>query len=197
MTPGPRPRRASRSQRRRRRRLDRQLPVIAAALARSVHAGATLPGALEQTADSVEPPGLDGLEHVRSAIGRGVPVEDALAAWERAERHGGVTLLVTAARLGYRHGGDLGAALDAVSVSLLDRVDVADEARALSSQARSSAAVLVALPPFGAACFCLLDPAVARTLLGTPLGWCCIVAGAGLDAAGAWVMQRMVDGALR
>ena len=81
-------------------------------------------------------------------------------------------------------------------MSLLDRVEVADEARALSAQARSSAVVLVALPPFGAACFCLLDPAVAATLFTTPFGWGCLVAGAALDGVGAWVMRRMVAGAL-
>jgi tight adherence protein B len=108
-----------------------------------------------------------------------------------------VSILATAAGVGHREGGDLAVALDAAAVTLLDRAEVRDEAHALSTQARTSAAVLVALPPFGAACFCLLDPAVAATLFTTPLGWTCLLVGAALDGAGAWVMRRMVDGALR
>jgi Flp pilus assembly protein TadB len=35
------------------------------------------------------------------------------------------------------------------------------------------------------------DGAAAGFLLGTPAGWVCLVAGAGLDAAGAWWMVRL------
>jgi tight adherence protein B len=176
--------------------MDRQLPLVAATLARSVHSGATLVDAVREGADSLDEPSAGALHVVGGAVARGFPVDEALAEWAERERLDGVDLLVTAARLGHRHGGDLALALDAAAVSLLDRAEVADEARALSAQARSSAVVLVALPPFGAACFCLLDPAVAATLLSTPFGWCCIVLGAALDGVGAWLMRRMVDGAL-
>ena len=193
MTP---PERSSRPGRARARQMDRQLPLVAATLARSVHSGATLIDAVGEAADSLDQPAADAMRVVGGSVRRGVPVDDAFAAWVEREGLDGVELLATAARLGHRHGGDLAIALDAAAVSLLDRAEVADEARALATQARSSAAVLVALPPFGAACFCLLDPAVATTLFTTPFGWCCMALGAALDGAGAWVMRRMVDGAL-
>ncbi len=181
---------------RRRRHVDRLLPVLAADLARSVHAGATLVTSLEDAGAALDEPLRGDVERVRDAISRGVPVERSLRDWAERATNPGVTLLVTAARLGHSHGGDLGVALDAAAVSLLDRVEVDDEARALASQARSSAMVLVALPPFGAVCFCLLDPAVGAMLFATPLGWVCLLGGALLDAAGAWLMARMVDGAV-
>jgi tight adherence protein B len=124
-------------------------------------------------------------------------VDASLGRWARHAGSAEVDLLVGAAQLGHRHGGDLAAGLDTVAASLLDRAEVADEARALSTQARTSAAALVGLPPFGAACFCLLDPAVATTLFTTLGGWCCLVGGVVLDAGGAWWMVRMVDRALR
>ncbi len=182
--------------RRQHRLLDQQLPALAATLARSVHSGANLTTALEDAAASSPQPSAQAMSSLRAAIGRGVAPDLALQEWAGTECHAGVALLVTAVRLGQEHGGDLGVALDAVSASLLDRVEVADEARALASQARSSAAVLVALPPFGALCFCLLDPAVAATLFTTPLGWSCLLIGGGLDVAGAWVLRRMVDRAV-
>jgi tight adherence protein B len=189
--------RPSRAQRSFARRLDAQLPLVASTLARSAHSGATLLQALDEAGDALPEPASSALAEVVAATRRGVPVDRALADWALRHRSDEVSVLVTAARVGHREGGDLAVALDAAAVTLLDRAEVRDEARALSAQARTSAAVLVALPPFGAACFCLLDPAVATTLFATPLGWACLLVGALLDGAGAWVMRRMVDGALR
>jgi tight adherence protein B len=183
--------------RRRRRALQRQLPLLASTLARSVHSGATLVVALGDAASSLGQPAGEDVAAVAAAIRRGVTVDAALAGWSDRSGSADVGLLVTAARLGHAHGGDLGVALDAVAITLSDRVEVADEARSLTSQARTSAAVLVALPPFGAACFAVLDPAVAALLLTTPIGWVCIVVGVALDLAGAWVLHRMVQRALR
>ena len=190
----PRSRRRVRS---RARRLERQLPLVASTLARSVHSGATLVAALEEAAEALDAPASGALEAVGAAVARGVPVDAALTDWAAREQLSGVDLLVAASRLGHRDGGDLAVALDAAAVSLLDRLEVEDEARAHATQARSSAAVLVALPPFGAACFCLLDPAVAATLVGTPLGWCCLLLGSLLDGLGAWVMRAQVRAAVR
>lgn len=185
----------ARRRRRRRRRVERQLPLVASTLARSAHTGATLVTALQEAASSLDPPVREELVSVTRAIGRGVPVHDALSEWTARADSDDVELLVTAARLGHAQGGDLGVALDAVAVTLLDRLEVADEARALTSQARTSAAALVALPPLGAACFAVLDPSVAATLFTTPVGWCCLAIGGSLDLAGAWVLRRMVAGA--
>jgi tight adherence protein B len=171
--------------------------MLASALARAVHSGASLLAACEDAAATAEAPASIAMAEVVTAVGRGVPLSAALGAWADAEQLPGVDLLVTACRVGHDDGGDLAAALDAVAVSLLDRLEVADEARALASQARSSAWVLAALPPLGAVCFSLLDPAVAVTLIGTPLGWCCLVVGCLLDGAGAWVMRAQVRAAVR
>jgi tight adherence protein B len=185
------------SRRARARRLGAQLPMLASTLARSVHSGSTLVAACQDAAVTSAAPASTAMSEVVAAVGRGIPLSSALRSWADAEQQPGVDLLVTACRVGHDDGGDLAAALDAVAVSLLDRIEVADEARALASQARSSAMVLVALPPFGAACFCLLDPTVAATLVGTPLGWCCLAVGSFLDGLGAWVMRAQVRAALR
>lgn len=169
---------------------------MATALARSVHTGAALPTALADAASTIGPPAAGELGLVCEGIARGVPVVDALRAWSDRCPSDGVRLLVGAARAGHEHGGRLGPALDGVAMTLHDRVEVADEARALSSQARTSAVALVALPPFGALCFSLLDPSVLHTLAATPLGWACVVVGGGLDLLGAWVMRRMVASAV-
>jgi tight adherence protein B len=186
-----------RSGRRADRLLDQQLPGVAAALARSVHAGATLLVAIEELGKLALSPCGDDLAALAAAVRRGSSLDAALRYWQLSRPGSSVEVLVAACRFGHVEGGNLAAALDGAAVSLLDRIEVADEARALSSQARSSAAVLVALPLLGAAGFSVLDPAVAATLFTTAAGWLCLILGLGLDAAGAWVLSRMVRSALR
>ena len=183
--------------RRAERLLDQQLPGAAAGLARSVHAGATLLGAIEEFGSvSAQPISFD-LATIAASVRRGGSLDAALRDWEQSRPNCSVGVLVAACRFGHAEGGNLAAALDGAAVSLLDRLEVADEARALSTQARSSSAVLVALPLFGAAGFSVLDPAVAATLFTTTAGWVCLVLGLGLDALGALVLSRMVRSALR
>jgi len=178
----------------------RHLPAVAACVSRLVRSGVPLPDALADAGRTVAPAGsslADELGEVAAAVERGWTVEDALERWRGRCDDPAVDLVVTACRLGHVHGGDLPGALDGAALMLSDRVDVEDEARALATQARSSAAVLVALPVVGAAGFALLDPGVGRTLLGTPLGWACLVVGGALDAAGALALRHLVRRALR
>ena len=178
------------------RRRDRELPGVAASLARSVRTGSTLLGALDEVARSTPPPLRDELRGVVGAVERGYVLDEALARWAAASGSGSVELLVAAARFGHRDGGDLAAVLDGAAVSLLDALDAADEARAMTSQARSSAGVLVALPVLGAIVFCSLDPSVAHTLVMTSAGRLCVLVAVLLDSAAAWIMARLVRAAV-
>ena len=175
----------------------RELPQVAGDLARSVRAGAALPVALGEV--SARAGGALGpeLASVVHAVERGHGLDGALADWQTRSAVDGVGLLVGACRFGADHGGDLARALDGVSASLLDALEVADETRALVAQARTSAGVLVVLPPLGAAAFALADPTVASVLLGTAAGWTCVTVGLGLDALGAWISGRIIGSALR
>ncbi len=178
------------------RRRDRELPGLAGSLARSIRTGSTLLGAIGQVAPAVPPPLSDELSAVVRAVGRGRPLDAALAEWSQTAGSSSVDLVVAACRFGHRDGGDLAPALDSAAVSLLDALDAEDEARALTSQARSSAGVLVALPVLGAGTFCLLDPAVAHTLFMTTAGRVCLAIGAVLDATACLVMSKLVRGAV-
>jgi tight adherence protein B len=173
------------------------MPQVAGDLARAVRAGASLPTALAEVAARVGGALGPELASVVHAVERGHDLDTALAGWRDRSAVDGVELLVGACRFGADHGGDLARALDGVSVSLLDALEVGDETRALVSQARTSAAVLVVLPPLGAAAFALADPTVAAVLLGSAAGWVCVTVGLGLDALGAWISARIIGSALR
>ncbi len=200
MNQGPvrRPGRAGRPGRTRRAAGARaQVPEVAGVLARSLDSGMSLSDAVGDAGLVVADPLGAELRRVGSAVTRGVPIADAFERWAASSTADEVELLAVAVRAADGHGGNLAAAFDAVSMTASDRIEAADEARALASQATASAMTLVALPAVGAGAFCLIDPAVARTLFGTPAGWACLVMGAALNAMGWFAMRRLVIRALR
>ncbi|HTO00248.1 MAG TPA: type II secretion system F family protein [Microthrixaceae bacterium] len=179
------------------RAFEHQLPELASGLARSVHSGATLRVAMEDVAAVMDRPAQVDLRAVLDRVERGWLLDDALVEWQRGARSAGLDLLVAACRLGHAEGGDLKAALEGVAAALLDRIEVADETRALTSQARTSAYVLAVLPALGAAGFSVLDPQVADVLFTSPAGLACLLVGVTLNLLGAWCLKRLVRTALR
>lgn len=183
-------------ERRRRRRAAHVLPGVVSDLARSVASGATLEAALDDVAPNVD--GVLGAE-MRGAVellARGHGTGRVLVLWERATVVDGVDLLVGACRFSVGHGPALVGALDGVASALLDRVEVADEVAALASQARTSTAVLIALPPVGGALFGLLDPGYLQVLTTTTVGRGCLVVGTALDLLGARLSTTLVSRAV-
>lgn len=179
-----------------RERAARNLPTAVGELAGALRSGATLAAALRDLAPSVSGLLATEVDGAVALLDRGHGMDRVLHAWGRATRIDGVELLVAACRFSRDGGAGLDAALDGVAAALVDRIEVADELRSLASQARTSTAVLVALPPVGAALFALLDPGFAPTLLTTPAGRVCLVLGGSLDLAGAWASKSIAARAL-
>ena len=90
--------------------------------------------------------------------------------------------------LGAETGGAQARAVDGVAATVRDRLAVAAEVRALSSQARASA-VVIALAPLAFSTFAVAtDPRTGRFLLRTAPGLLCLTAGLVLDGvAAAWM----------
>lgn len=173
-------------------RPDRALPSFASDLARSVRTGATLRAALSEVAGTADPSLRPALAAVLGRVERGHALDDALAEWARSAGSPALDLIVGACRFGDAHGGDLARALDGAGAACLDTLELADETRALTSQARTSALVLLALPPVGTAVFAAADPSVATVLLATPAGWVCLSLGLALEAVGLGVSSWLV-----
>ena len=172
--------------------LEAHLPAAAAQVGRDLRAGASLLDALERVAVAGGGPLHLDLRRVVGAARRGVPLAVVLDGWRRARQSEPVTLFVVACRFVHRHGGATAPALDGVATALSDRLEVADELRSLTAQARLSAWVLAALPVVGTLGFSLLDPGVARVLLTTPAGWVCLAVGGALESGGVVVVRRLV-----
>ena len=170
----------------------RELASVAMHLSRSTRAGLTPFEALQHAGSAVG--GVVG-EEVAAAcdrMRRGSSFDRALAEWaDRCARGPGrpdaprpedVELLSVATRFAQQQGSGLPEVFDGATAALIDRAEVADEVRALTSQARASIAVLCALPVVGVVVVGSLVPAAADALFGTPLGWASLAVAAVADA---------------
>jgi Flp pilus assembly protein TadB len=171
---------------------DVEHAMVLEAVARALRGGSSLAQAVDEAAGSLASGDAVGdLRNAMRSVRSGVPLADALTIWADRGDDEARVLAGAALTLGADVGGASARSLDAAAGGLRDRAALSREVRALTSQARASALVMV-LAPLG---FVVLagatDRRITTTLLATPLGLACVTAGLGLDGAGAFWMARM------
>lgn len=171
--------------------LEQGLPAALEAVARSLRSGASLRQAVTEAAAAV--PGRLGreLSEVSRRITHGAPVVTALEALAARRPSPGVRLAVAALCLSVETGGAQARAVDGVAATLRDRLAVAGEVRALSSQARISALVIGVAPLAFGAFAVTTDPRTGQFLLHTPAGLGLLAVGVSLDGLGWLWMQHL------
>jgi tight adherence protein B len=178
-----------------RRRAEAQLPEVVDAIVASLRAGASLRQATLEAAAAVPEPVARRLVPVVSAVERGVPLASAFDEWAARDQLTGVSLVAAALALAAQVGGGAANALEGVADTLRERLALQRELRALGSQARASAAVMVAAPLLFSAMAAGLDSGIAAFLFHSTPGALCLGAGVMLDLAGGWWMRRLTAGA--
>lgn len=180
---------------RRRRRaahaLEAGLPPAIEALVARLASGSSLVQALQGASAQAGPVGPD-LASVVARHRQGQGLQASLDAWARERPGTCVVLLADALALAGASGGSQIGALQGVGATLRERETLAREVRALGSQARASAAVLVATPVAFALVVGALDSRIGHVLFGSPLGWACVSGGLLLNGSGAWWMARQL-----
>ena len=184
----PRPRSRAAADRARRRARAELLEGVDA-IVRSLRVGRT-PASAATEAFS----GLAVGEALTEALGRGEVLDDAARGWSATTPE--VELVALALALSSRLGGAAASVFDGVAGALRDRMALEREVTALAAQARASMMVLVAVPVVALALGAARDRRLLAVVLGSPVGWICVVLGAGLDLLGALWMRRLVRAVL-
>jgi tight adherence protein B len=171
------------------RRADQALPAVLDQVTRQLRTGSSLAVAVRSATTAADD---RSTARLADDLGAGVALVAAVERWRTAVPTPARHLVAAAIGLAAEAGGAVAVVLDGVTDTLRDRVALDREVAALSSQARASAAVLVAAPVAFAVLASSADRRVAQALLGHPLGWACLAAGAILDVVGAVWMARLV-----
>jgi len=156
-------------------------------IARRVRSGSTLRDAVATL--PADPATERATAPLRLAIDRGVSVADAIARVDGGGTHLRLALGVTATAS--RVGGPSAASIDRAAMLLRQRAADLDERATQAAQARLSSHVMTAVPLLMLAALVATDDDV-RSVMSSPIGTICVVAGLALNAAGWWWMRRIV-----
>lgn len=175
--------------------VDRELPDVLDMVAAGLRSGAALPAALHEGRAAARGPVRGDLDHVLATHAVGVPFVDALTAWRSRRSTPAVRATVAALAIAATAGGGAARAVDGVAAGLRDRRAVDRELRALATQARASAVVIMTAPLGFAVLTGASDPEAWAFLTASPVGLVCTTAGLALDLAGGVWMARLTRGA--
>jgi tight adherence protein B len=176
---------------RRARQIAVVVPDTLERVASELRSGGTVATAISAVATGDGPLAPD-MARIEARISLGASLVQALGAWTTERTAAGVDASAGALALCSSVGGRSADALDGLASSLRDRLAVAAEARAVSSQARMSAVVVGGAPVAYIAWSAVVDPHALHVLTGTGFGRVCLLLGLGLEGLGAWWMRGIV-----
>jgi tight adherence protein B len=176
---------------RRARQIAVAVPETLERVASELRSGGTVSTAIGAVATGDGPLASD-MARLDTRVRLGASIAEALGAWSSERAVPGVDASAGALAMCSSVGGRSADALDGLATSLRDRLGVAAEARALSSQARMSAMVVGGVPVAYIAWSAVVDPHALHVLTGTLFGRICLLLGLSLEALGAWWMRAIV-----
>jgi tight adherence protein B len=161
------------------------------AVARSLRAGIGIHQAL---ADAAVVAGVhrSAIQRVSHLVGGGVPLRAALDEWRRSHPQPPVALATAVLSFSVHTGAPAARAVDGAAATLRERVVLHGEVRALAAQARASAGVVAIAPLAFTVVVSVGDPRVLAWLVGSPVGWVCLVAGVGAEMVCVVWMRSLV-----
>lgn len=174
-------------------RYDFELVEFLSAFARSLRSGATVHVAVAESAAATGGPVGADLDILLVRLERGSTLSDAFRRWADERPRPSVRSTASALALGHETGGLRAEVVDAVAMSIRQRLHARAEAKGLATQARASATVLAGAPVAFLVFGLVSGSAAGAFLLGSPLGLACLVVGLVLDVAAFAAMLRTVS----
>jgi tight adherence protein B len=167
------------------------MPAIATAVADALAAGRSVRGALASAATSLEGPAAAEMGRLAADLSLGSPTAEALAGLRSRLDSQRVEVFCSALLSQQLAGGDLAMLLRRYAAATAERERVAEDARAVTAQARFTGLLVVALPG-GAALFAeLLAPGFAGRLLADGAAMAMLAMAAVLQGLGFLAIRRL------
>jgi tight adherence protein B len=181
---------------RRRARLYSQFPDCLTMIVRSVRAGLPLTEAIKIVGHEVAAPSAAEFSRVAGDLAIGISIQDALTAMADRNDITEFRFFATALALQSQTGGRLGETLENLASIVRKRMALKSRAKALASEARTTAMILGCLPLVAAAGLYALNPDYLSLLFTEHMGHLILMA-AGLSlATGALIMRIIIEKSL-
>jgi tight adherence protein B len=177
---------------RRQAQLFRQFPDALGMVVRAVRVGIPITESVRQVARDAQRPTADEFRRMADRLAVGLPLDEALV--ETAGRNGlaEYRFFATALSLQSSTGGAVSETLENLADVIRKRVGLRARAIALASEARTSAAILVALPLVTMAALALTSPDYLGELLNTEPGQRILALAGGMIIGGLLVMRSLI-----
>ncbi len=170
----------------------KQIPDAVGLMVRAVRAGLPVGEAIRSVAREMPEPTRGEFQRVIAETGIGATLEQAL--WGVFLRTGLREYAFLSVVIGLQSttGGSLAEALDNLGDIVRKRVGMAGKASALAGQAKASAAILVALPPFSGGAIALIRPDYMTALFNDPRGMNLLATAIIMLLAGILVIRGLI-----
>ncbi len=172
--------------------LYRQFPDALATIVRAVRVGIPVTEALRAVAQDSEAPTSVEFMRLYDQVGIGTPLEDALREMAARNCLPEYRFFATALGLQSQTGGGLTETLENLADVVRKRVALKARGYALASEARTSSAVLTALPFFSGGALAVMNPSYMSTLFQEGPGQTLFGAGVVWLGLGMIVMRTMI-----
>lgn len=185
------------SQRRKRRRIssrrEEQLPEFVDSLTQSLRSGLSLQQSLEMSLEEVGEELKAEIAPALRELRVGKGVEESLSAAAESSSSPSLRQILTVLALLHAKGGDLPRILERMRRRVGEGLETRREINVLTAQSRASGYLVSALPVVFLSLQAILSPSSLRPLLATTLGNLVLAAGLGLNAAGFFIIRRLVN----
>lgn len=175
----------------RRTKFERQLVDVLVLINGAVRAGFSLLQAVEVVTREMQAPASEEFLRVTREVGLGLPLSQALANLSNRMQNQDLNLMVTAINIHNQVGGNLATMLEAVSITIRDRIRLFAEVRVITTQQRYTSYLLALLPFFVSAVLFFINPDYMAQLFNREL-ICVPVTAMLLMVMGMFILQRMV-----
>jgi len=171
---------------------ETQMPEAMELLSRSLHAGHTLPSAIELLSQEMAPPlsteMLIAFEEQRFGIG----VADSLVHMVARVDSPDLKYLVTAVLIQQETGGNLVELIEKIGQIIRARLNFKIKIRALTGDGRLSAIILIVLPIFLFFLFLIIRPEYEAVLITESFGRTLLAGGMAFLLLGIYVMRKLI-----
>jgi tight adherence protein B len=170
------------------------LPDAIDMIARALHAGHSISGAIEMVAQDCALPLAAAFEEVFRQQNFGMPLREALLHMLERDPSQDLRVLVTAIIVQRETGGNLIEILDRTSFIIRERIRIHGEIRVHSAQGRLTGWILGLLPIILLLLISVMNPGYSSILFTDPMGRRLIYIGLGMLALGIISIHRIING---